>query len=327
LSFVWHLEFLIYAFISSCSGLKIMNARFLELEITGRCNCHCQHCYGSFPKEGMLAKRTVMQIVGEAREHFDCIIFSGGEPFLHPDLIELTHFAQDFVVFITTSGYSLKREQIEGLPGNVVLVFGIDGIGEVHDYYRGVEGAFEMLLTSLDLARQRPKEVIATLWKGIIPQVDEIIALAERYEALLHFNALIPVGRASTNREILLSREESEMIHEKLNELRLKRGAFLITDLYKITEKDLQGIDLFCKGRYSINPSGDVRPCEFHPCVLGNIFESPLGSIIEQAKKSDFIQGREAGFKNQVSLDLINPFNYHTEICHSFALQSGLSHR
>ncbi len=302
-----------------------MNARFLELEITGKCHYRCQHCYGSFPREGMLAKQTVMHVIDEARDNFDCIIFSGGEPFLHPDLIELTHYAQDFVVFITTSGYSLKREQVEELPGNVVLVFGIDGIGEAHDYYRGRKGAFEMILASLDLARQRPKEIIATLWKGIIPQVDEIIALAEQHEALLHFNALIPVGRASSNREILLSKEESEMMYEQLNELRLKRGAFLITDLYKITEKDLKGIDLFCKGRYSINPSGDVRPCEFHPCVLGNIFESSLGSIIGQAKKSDFIQGREAGFKDQVSLDLINPFSYHTEICHSFALQSGLS--
>jgi MoaA/NifB/PqqE/SkfB family radical SAM enzyme len=238
-----------------------MNARFLELEITAKCHYRCKHCYGSFPKEGLLAKQTVMRIIDEAREHFDCIIFSGGEPFLHPDLIELTHYAQDFVVFITTSGYSLKKVQVEGLPGNVVLVFGIDGIGEVHDYYRGREGAFEMILTSLNLARQRPKEIIATLWKRIISQVDEIIALAERYEALLHFNALLPVGRASSNREILLSREESEMIYEKLNELRLRRGAFLITDLYKITEKDLKGINLFCKGRYSINPLGDVRPC------------------------------------------------------------------
>ena len=303
-----------------------MNARFLELEITGTCHYHCQHCYGSFPRKGALAKSTVMQIIDEAREHFDCIIFSGGEPFLHPDLIELTRYAQDFVVFITTSGYSLEQEHIEDLPGNVVLVFGIDGIGEVHDSYRGRKGAFETLVASLDLARQRPKEIIATLWKGIVPQIDDIIALAEHYEALLHFNALIPVGRARSNREILLSREENEIMYRRLNELRRERGAFLVTDLYKISEKDVEGIDLFCKGRYSINPSGDVSPCEFHPCVLGNIFETSLSSIIEQAKESDFIKAREAGFKGQVSLDIKNPFNYHTEICLPFALQSGLSY-
>jgi MoaA/NifB/PqqE/SkfB family radical SAM enzyme len=266
-----------------------------------------------------------MQIIDEARENFDCIIFSGGEPFLHPDLIELTQYAKDFVVFITTSGYSLSKGQIEDLPGNVVLVFGLDGIGEVHDYYRGKPLSYLRLLQSLERAQNRPKEIIATLWKGMLPQVDDIIALAEHYGALLHFNALIPVGRARSNREILLSREENEIMYEKLKALRLERGAFLVTDLYKITEKDLGGIDLFCKGRYSINPSGDVRPCEFHPCVLGNIFETSLSQIIEQAKESDFIKARETGFKDQVSLDLQNTFNYHTEICHPFALRRSLS--
>ena len=218
-----------------------------------------------------------------------------------------------------------RSEQIEDLPGNVVLVFGLDGIGKVHDYYRGKPGAYSRLLQSLELTRDRPKEIIVTLWKGMLSQIDDIIALAEHYGVLLHFNAVIPVGRARSNREIFLSREENEMIYGKLKMLRQERGAFLVTDLYKITEKDLGGIDLFCKGRYSIAPTGDVRPCEFHPAVLGNIFETSLLHIIEQARESDFMQARETGFKDQVRLDVENPFNYHTEICHPIAVQRNVS--
>ena len=208
--------------------------------------------------------------------------------FSHPDLIALTHHAQDFVVFITTTGYALGKEQLEGLPGNVVLVFGVDGIGAAHDYYRGKPGAYTRLIQSLELTQDRPKEIIVTLWKGMLSQIDDIIALAEHYGVLLHFNAVIPVGRARSNRELFLSREENEMMYEKLQVLRQVRGAFLVTDLYKITEKDLGGINLFCKGRYSITPTGDVRPCEFHPGVLGNIFETSLSHIIEQAQESYF---------------------------------------
>ena len=302
-----------------------MNSRFLELEITGTCYHHCRHCYGSFPKEGELDKHTIMQVIDEAGEYFDCIIFSGGEPFLHPDLIALTHHARGFVVFITTTGCALGKEELQDLPGNVVLVFGLDGIGEVHDYYRGKRGAYARLLQALELTQGRPREIIVTLWKGMLPQIDEIIALAEHYGVLLHFNAVIPVGRARSNREILLSRKENEMMYEKLKALRRERGAFLVTDLYKITEKDSGGIDLFCKGRYSITPTGDVRPCEFHPGVLGNIFETSLSHIIGQAKESDFIRAREKGFKDQVRLDVHDPFNYHTEICHPLALRKGLS--
>ena len=265
-----------------------------------------------------------MQVIDEAGEYFDAIIFSGGEPFLHPDLIELIHYAKDFVVFITTSGCSISKEQVEGLRGNVVLVFGLDGIGEVHDHYRGKTGAYQSLLHSLELTNELPKEIIVTLWKGVLPQIEEIIKLAEKYRALVHFNALIPVGRAKGNQEILLSREENEEVYKKIMNLRVKRGAFLATDLYKVTEKDLQGIDLFCRGRYSINPEGEVRPCEFHPCVLGNIFKESLSEIIERAQSTDFIKSREEGFKRQVRLDLDNPFDYHTGICHAFALEDTL---
>jgi len=263
-----------------------------------------------------------MQIIDEARGHFDCIIFSGGEPFLHPDLIPLTRYARDFVVFITTAGYALSAEQIRGLPGNAVLVFGLDGIGEVHDHYRGTPGAYEHLMKSLKLARDRPKEIITTLWKGVLPQMDAIIDVAEGCNALLHFNALIPVGRARSNRGIMLGREEQEAVHERLRALRLSRGAFLVTDLYKVTEKDRGGgIDLFCKGRYSVSPSGDVRPCEFHPSVLGNIFRESFSSIMERAGKHPFIQSREQGFGDQMGTTLDNPFDYHTGICHALSAQ------
>jgi MoaA/NifB/PqqE/SkfB family radical SAM enzyme len=94
-----------------------------------------------------------------------------------------------------------------------------------------------------------------------------------------------------------------------------------MTDLYKVTEKDRGGIDLFCKGRYSVSPSGDVRPCEFHPSVLGNIFKESLGTVMERSAKHYFMESREKGFGEQVSLGLDNPFDYHTEICHALSEQ------
>ncbi len=51
------------------------------------------------------------------------------------------------------------------------------------------------------------------------------------------------------------------------------REGSIVTDLHEVTEKDKQeGIDLFCRGRFNITPRGDVRPCEFHTAVLGNIY-------------------------------------------------------
>jgi MoaA/NifB/PqqE/SkfB family radical SAM enzyme len=119
-----------------------MNARFLEIEITGKCRYRCRHCYGSFPIHGELSLATVRTIIEDACGLFDCIIFSGGEPFLHPELPDMVQkAAKDFLVFITTSGYPVTDTALQMIRHKSILVFGLDGIGETHDMYRGYPGA------------------------------------------------------------------------------------------------------------------------------------------------------------------------------------------
>lgn len=281
----------------------------------------CKHCYGSFPKPGELPLEKVYEIISESQGLFDCLIFSGGEPFIHPDLVEMVKRAsKDFVVFITTSGFPVSEDQIERIKNSAVLVFGLDGIGNTHDFYRAVPGAFKNLIQAMDIALDVPKEIITTLWEGVIPQIDEIISLGEKYNAILHFNGIIPVGRAKDNPDILPDVKELEKVYKKLYQLKMSGGA-VTTDLYKVTEKDKEGgIDLFCRGRFNITPEGNVRPCEFHYAVLGNIFERPLKEIIIQANKTTLIKSRENGFRDHIRLDLQNPFDYHTRICHRIPL-------
>ncbi len=295
-----------------------MYARFLEIEITGTCPYRCKHCYGSFPKPGELSFEKLCEIFNDARDHFDAVIVSGGEPFLHPRIAGIVRrAAREYVVFITTSGFGLTDEILDTIRNRCILVFGLDGIGSTHDEYRGYPGAFDRLMRSLDLTRDLPKEIIVTLWKGVLPQIDNIVELAEQYNAIVHFNGLIPVGNAKKHPEIMPDPQELEMLYPKLIALK-KQGGAVITDLHKVTAKDgLQGIELFCKGRFNITPSGDVRPCEFHYAVLGNIFDRSLRTILDQARKTPALQSREQGFRDHIRLDLKNPFEYHTTICHN----------
>lgn len=301
-----------------------MRVRFLELEITDTCPLFCKHCYGDFPKKGELPKEKIEQIIDQAREDFDCLIFSGGEPFLHRDLIELLRYAdaKGFSVHITTSGYTVPRKMIDNLPDNAFLVYSMDGIGQVHDEYRGMPGAYERLIESLEYTRTKLKfnEIVSILWKGNIGQLDEMVKLAERYRAIIHFNSLIPAGRVKENQEILLTRDENEQVYRVVGEL-MHQHSFILTDLYKIEEKErLHGIDLFCKGRYSIDTAGDVHPCEYLRWIsFGNVFEEELPKIIERARKTTFIQAREKGFKNHIPPDVPDPFDYHGQICHTVA--------
>jgi len=294
-----------------------MNARFLEIEITGKCLYRCRHCYGNFPQHGELSLATVRTIIAEARDLFDCLIFSGGEPFLHPSLPDMVQeAAKEFLVFITTSGFPITAKTLHTIKHKSILVFGLDGIGETHDSYRGYQGAYKNLLQTLERTRDMPKEIIVTLWKGVLPHIDAIIDLCAQHNAIVHFNGLIPVGRAQHSPDILPAVHELDDVYKKLYQLKI-RGGSVVTDLHKVTEKDKQGgIDLFCRGRFNITAQGDVRPCEFHTAVLGNIYSTPLKEIILRSQRSFFIQQREQGFKNYIQDDLINSFDYHTGICH-----------
>ncbi len=294
-----------------------MHPRFLEIEITGRCPYQCKHCYGSFPKPGELTLQNIGDILNDAREFFDCIILSGGEPFLHTGLTDMVEKAsREFVVFITTSGFGIAAQHIAQIENRAVLVFGLDGIGRTHDAYRGFPGAFNHLIKALEMTRGMPKEIIVTLWRGVISQIDDIIGLAEKYNAIVHFNGLIPVGRVKDNPEIMPDITELEAVYAKLYRLKMNTGN-VITNLHKVTAQDCsQGIELFCRGRFNITPEGNVRPCEFHCTVLGNIHTHSLRAILNQASQTPGIRCRENGFKGHVRTDLKNPFDYHTSICH-----------
>jgi MoaA/NifB/PqqE/SkfB family radical SAM enzyme len=295
-----------------------MNARFLEIEITGNCIYKCRHCYGDFPKKGALSLETVRNVIDEAKGLFDCLIFSGGEPFLHPDLPAMVQeAAKDFLVFITTSGYPVTDEALQAIKHKSILVFGLDGIGDTHDSYRGYPGAYNNLLQTLNKTRDIPKEIIVTLWKGVLSQIDAIIKVCAQHNAIVHFNGLIPVGRVIKSPDILPDVHELEKVQKKLYQLKMQGGS-VVTDLHKTIEKDKQeGIDLFCRGRFNITPLGDVRPCEFHTAVLGNIYNESLKEIILRSHQCFLMRQREQGFKDHIRLDLENPFDYHTSICHT----------
>lgn len=296
-----------------------MGPRFLEIELTARCQLHCRHCYRNSPAAGDLPAEKVKEIIDQAPEFFDCLIFSGGEPFLHPDLADLVTYAdtRNYSVHLTTSGYHLPQETLHHLPGNVVLVFGIDGIGKIHDAYRGRPGAYDEVLDTMASCHGKPMEIITTLWKGALPHVGSIARLAAEHGAGLHYNALIPAGRALLNPDILLTPEEHEWVHQQIAALK-RAYPFIMTDQYKVSEKDREhGIDLFCKGRFSIDPHGNVHPCEFLTWItFGNIFQEDLPAIIRAALDTPLIQAREQGFKQHIRPDIPDPFDYHTHICH-----------
>jgi MoaA/NifB/PqqE/SkfB family radical SAM enzyme len=75
------------------------NLRFVSLEITGKCQLACTHCYsdsGPGGTRGSMTNNDWLRIIDETAElHIPLVQFIGGEPSLHPDLPKLVNHALD----------------------------------------------------------------------------------------------------------------------------------------------------------------------------------------------------------------------------------------
>ncbi|WP_328808784.1 radical SAM protein [Nonomuraea montanisoli] len=73
------------------------NLDFLWLEITGRCQLECTHCYaesGPGKTHGTMTVRDWTNVIDQAADAGVCMVqFIGGEPTLHPDLPVLIDYA------------------------------------------------------------------------------------------------------------------------------------------------------------------------------------------------------------------------------------------
>lgn len=146
-------------------GEPVIPAEHVYLSLTNRCNLRCAMCdivkHPSSKKDELSLheiKDIISQIKSIGVRH---LIFSGGEPFLREDLLEILSFAVQSgieMVDVITNGTLLDEAlaaELVALPLNH-LTISLDGLWPTADRIRG-EGSFDQALRGLDLIR-RAKE-------------------------------------------------------------------------------------------------------------------------------------------------------------------------
>ena len=126
-----------------------------------RCNLTCKHCYSistdkDFP--GELSTQEIFDVMDDLKNFgVPVLILSGGEPLLRPDIFEISHRAKDmgFYVGLSTNGTLIDEAKIEDIAkvGYDYLGVSIDGLRETHDKFRRREGAFDLSMNAIRLAR------------------------------------------------------------------------------------------------------------------------------------------------------------------------------
>ncbi len=126
--------------------------------MTRRCNLKCVHCYaravdvyGKDEIDTASAKRMIDDL---AAYGVPVMLFSGGEPLVREDLVELAAYAVEkgMRAVISTNGTLITPQQAAELKkvGLSYVGISLDGLEEAHDRFRGKKGSFAKALEGVE---------------------------------------------------------------------------------------------------------------------------------------------------------------------------------
>lgn len=186
----------------------------LNFHVTSVCNLSCRHCWQGagfedprgrkVERHGIISPAVFERVLQESKDlGLKCVKFTGGEPFLHPDIMAFLEITvrKMLSVVIETNGTVLDEGCIDKLRHieRLLVAVSLDGAtAPVHDRFRGVEGAFEQALTGLKrLTRFNiPVQIIMSLHRNNVNSMDDIVTLASNYNVQsIKINPVQPMGR------------------------------------------------------------------------------------------------------------------------------------
>lgn len=285
--------------------------------ITRRCNLHCIHCYSSSQDISYADELTTQEgknvIDDLAQFGAPVILFSGGEPLLRLDLLELAQYAVDkgLRAVISTNGTLITKEIAVKLQkiGLSYVGVSIDGTQKTHDRFRGKKGAYTAAMEGIRNCRDAGIKVGIrfTVSKNNVQDVGAMFDLlvTEEIERLCFYH-LVYSGRGFNLRAEDLSHAETrallDLIMRRTKELFVAGkpkeiltvdnhadGPYLylktkeenperakeVLELLQMNEGNSSGHGIGC-----ISWDGEVYPDQFwRNQPLGNIRQKPFSQI------------------------------------------------
>jgi MoaA/NifB/PqqE/SkfB family radical SAM enzyme len=285
---------------------------YVSVQVADTCFFRCKHCdlwkmkpsnYHMNLPEYKMVLRKIHDWLGDI-----AITFSGGEPFLNPDLALIVEEASrlGFTTYVNTNGFLVDKEKMDKLAtaGINGIHISIDSLGHEHDWSRGRSGAFKKAEAVIKLLKKTKQEnkygfelgITTILMKQKLGSVDALINWAEGLGVeAVYFQALNEnFGAAGHNpdwhRKSILW-PDKEMIEAAIKRLiELKKAGKIIgssfsqmndyLDYYQLGPREY-GMKNRCYvglKNLSIGMNGDVNLCSvFEP--VGNVLTESLPKL------------------------------------------------
>ncbi len=274
---------------------------YLNLSFTYKCNSRCVMCDNWKRYRNNSAKEKEELTLKDYEKFFSendywlsdlrHIGIAGGEPFLRPDLVDLVKTIRKYLpkvsiglqtngLFPEKTGQTLK-EIIKFYP-QITLGVSLDGIGETHDKIRGIKGAYEKVLKTIDMAKTvGVKEITAGM--TILQDNYKEIPLVEKAlkEKGVSFSCFLADEGEYYNKKEKSSLDDKAK-DSIIDSLKNYRGDYYLDNL-RLQLQGKRKRELPCYSGWTslvIDPYGEVRPCVLKFDSFGNIKEASMENIL-----------------------------------------------
>ncbi len=287
--------------------------------ITRTCNLRCVHCYAdSHPQKypGELSWEQCCAVIDDLAAYgASALLLSGGEPMVHPRFTDILQYASDkgLKMTISTNGTRITPELAALFKRLEVAYVGIslDGIGAVHDQFRGVEGAFTQAIRGFRLCEEVGQKtgLRLTLTRQNVQSMAQILDFIEQEDIRrVCFYHLVPTGRGvdvaslkpeearaamdmliervelwqerGEDRELLTVTQPADGIYLLLRQI--AAGSPLAADTLKLLQWNGGGANSSGRGIANIDTQGAVHPDQFwQDITLGNVKTDRFSKIWE----------------------------------------------
>jgi len=283
----------------------------LQWHITQVCDLHCKHCYDRSDRSPLTVGQAVrvlddLYAFCKDRKVRGAVSFTGGNPLLHPQFIEIYRAAAERNFGTAILGNPASREKIEEIISVRKPVFfqvSLEGLREHNDSIRGT-GHFDRIMVFLDVLRDLDvySMVMLTLTRDNMDQVIPLAGLLRGKTDVFHFNRLALFGEgvnlALPDRKGYRSFLENYVAAAETNPV-----MGIKDNLINILRRE-KGMDLFggCAGYgcgaafnfVSLLADGEVHACRKLPSPIGNLHDRSLSDIYDSAEARRYRLGPSA---------------------------------
>jgi MoaA/NifB/PqqE/SkfB family radical SAM enzyme len=240
---------------------------FLYVSIINSCNLRCQGCWVDVAaKQQIIEPEAMHKLIREAKDMGNVFFgIVGGEPFMHPHLLDMLAEHPDCYFQIFTNGQFITEERARRMRqlGNVTPLISIEGNEIVSDQRRGRADVFSKSMQGLQncLKHKVFTGVCTSLCQTNIDDLltenwlDRLIDMRVMYA---WFHVYRPMG-PDANPQLCLTPEQQLRVRRFVVEMRVKKPIILIDAYYDGEGKALcpaaTGIS------HHINPWGGIEPC------------------------------------------------------------------